>query len=44
MGEIITLYMTSKLRQEIDSRRGDISRSKYLVKVVEKFHKENPQK
>jgi hypothetical protein len=36
MSEIVTLTITKELKDEIDSIRGDIPRSKFIVRLLEK--------
>lgn len=36
MNEIISFYIPSELRKRIDSERGDIPRSRYILRILEK--------
>lgn len=40
MGEIISLYIPAGLKSKIDIERGDIPRSRYVLKILEKYYKE----
>jgi hypothetical protein len=43
MSEIITLTITKELKEEIDLIRGDIPRSKFIVRLLEKTLPSTPK-
>ena len=44
MKEIISFYINSELKESIDYKRGDVPRSKYITKILEKFIKDSENK